>query len=52
MVKIEFPYGLETDENILQRMGLESLTDRGISALNKTAEEAVKETTPLFIADH
>ncbi|TXE21451.1 DUF4197 domain-containing protein [Psychroflexus gondwanensis] len=50
MVKIELPSELETVENILQKVGLESLTEQGIRALNKTAEEAVKEATPLFIA--
>jgi len=50
MVEIELPSELETVENILQKVGLESLTEKGIRALNKTAEEAVKETTPLFIA--
>ena len=44
------PSELETVENILQKVGLESLTEQGIRALNKTAEEAVKEATPLFIA--
>jgi RNA binding exosome subunit len=50
MVKIELPSELETVENILQKVGLESLTEQGIRALNKTAEKAVKEATPLFIA--
>jgi hypothetical protein len=50
IVKIELPSELETVENILQKVGLESLTEQGIRALNKTAEEAVKEATPLFIA--
>ncbi|WP_257984587.1 DUF4197 domain-containing protein [Psychroflexus sp. MES1-P1E] len=52
MVKIELPNELETVENTPQRMGLESLTRKRIRALNKAAEEALKEATPLFIAGH
>ena len=42
------PSELETVENILQKVGLESLTVKGIRALNKTAEEGVEEANPLF----
>jgi hypothetical protein len=52
MVKIELPNELETVENTLQRMGLESLTRKRIRTLNKAAEEALKVATPLFIAGH
>lgn len=49
LVKIALPEELQKVENVLRDIGLGSLADKGIEALNHTAEEAVKEATPIFV---
>lgn len=49
LVKIGLPDELRRLEDIFKSLGLEELSDKGIRALNRTAEEAVKEATPIFI---
>ncbi len=48
-VKILFPPELEKVERGLRNVGLGSLADEGVKALNRAAEEAVKEATPIFV---
>lgn len=49
LVKIGLPPELEKVEKGLRAAGLGSLADEGIKALNRAAEDAVKEATPIFI---
>ncbi|MFN2260671.1 MAG: DUF4197 domain-containing protein [Psychroflexus sp.] len=49
LVKIGLPDNLQKLESGLRQVGLGSLADEGIKALNRTAEEAVKEATPIFV---
>jgi len=48
-VKILFPEELQKVDKTLRSMGLSSLADEGIKVLNRAAEEAVKEATPIFV---
>ena len=48
-VKIGLPSELQKVEKGLRAAGLGSLADEGIKALNRTAENAVKEATPIFV---
>ena len=48
-VRIELPEQLASVETSLRKVGLGNLTDKGIEALNATAQKAVKEATPIFL---
>lgn len=48
-VKILMPEELQKVDKALRRMGLSSLADDGIKSLNRAAEDAVKESTPIFV---
>lgn len=48
-VKILMPEELEKVDNTLRKIGMSSLADQGIEALNRAAEDAVKEATPIFV---
>lgn len=49
MVKILLPEELQKVDTGLRRIGLGSLADEGIKAINRTAEDAVKTATPIFV---
>lgn len=49
-VKILMPPELRKVENGLRKIGLGNLADEGVKALNRAAEDAVKEATPIFIS--
>jgi len=49
IVKIIFPEELQRIDKTLRSVGLGSLADEGIKVLNRAAEDAVKEATPIFI---
>lgn len=49
LVKIGLPAELQQVEKTLRSVGLGNLADEGIKALNKAAENAVKEATPIFV---
>lgn len=48
-VKILLPAELQKVDKALRKMGMSSLADDGIKALNRAAEDAVKEATPIFV---
>jgi len=48
-VKILMPEELAKVDRTLRKMGMASLADEGIQALNRAAEDAVKEATPIFV---
>ncbi len=48
-VKILMPEELQKVDKTLRKMGLSSLADDGIKALNRAAEDAVKTSTPIFV---
>lgn len=48
-VKILFPDELKTVDSKLRAIGLSSLADEGLKVLNRAAEDAVKEATPIFV---
>ena len=47
-VKIFLPDELKTVDTKLRQVGLSSLADEGLKVLNRAAEDAVKEATPIF----
>lgn len=49
LVKIVLPSELKKVEKALRDIGLDNLADQGIKALNRAAEDAVKEATPIFV---
>ncbi len=49
MVKILLPQELQKVDKTLRDIGLSSLADEGLKVLNRAAEEAVKEATPIFV---
>lgn len=49
LVKILLPDELQKVDKALRTVGLSSLADSGIKALNRAAEDAVKEATPIFV---
>jgi hypothetical protein len=49
LVKIALPQELQTVDNTLRKLGLGNLADEGLKVLNRAAEDAVKEATPIFI---
>lgn len=50
MVKILLPPELQKVDKTLRDIGLSSLADEGLKMLNRAAEEAVKESTPIFVS--
>ena len=48
-VKILMPEELQKEDKTLRKMGMSKLADDGIRALNRAAEDAVKESTPIFV---
>ncbi len=49
LVKILLPEELQKVDRTLRSIGLSKLADEGIKALNRAAEDAVKEATPIFV---
>ena len=49
-VKILMPEELQKVDANLRKVGLSSLADEGIKMLNRAAEDAVKEATPIFVS--
>jgi Protein of unknown function (DUF4197) len=49
LVKIVMPEELTKVDKTLRKIGMGSLADDGIKALNRAAEDAVKEATPIFV---
>lgn len=49
LVKILLPQELQKVDKALRDVGLGSLADEGIKAMNRAAENAVKESTPIFV---
>lgn len=49
-VKILMPAELQKVDATLRKVGLSSLADEGIKVLNRAAEDAVKEATPIFVS--
>lgn len=49
LVKILLPAELQKVDNTLRSIGLSKLADEGIRSLNRAAENAVKEATPIFV---
>jgi hypothetical protein len=48
-VKILLPQELQIVDTKLRQIGLSSLADEGLKVLNRAAEDAVKEATPIFV---
>ncbi|WP_339700232.1 DUF4197 domain-containing protein [uncultured Marixanthomonas sp.] len=49
LVKILLPEELQKVDRTLRDIGLGSLADEGLKAMNRAAEDAVKEATPIFV---
>jgi hypothetical protein len=49
-VKIIMPAELQKVESTLRKLGMGNLADQGITAMNRAAEDAVKEATPIFVS--
>jgi len=49
-VKILLPAELQKVDKTLRGIGLSSLADEGLKVLNRAAENAVKEATPIFVS--
>lgn len=49
LVKILLPEELQKVDKTLRDIGLGSLADEGLKMLNRAAEDAVKEATPIFV---
>lgn len=49
LVKIMLPEELKVVDSKLRSMGLSSLADDGLRMINRAAEDAVKEATPIFV---
>jgi hypothetical protein len=50
LVRIGLPDELSGLESTMRNFGLGNLADEGIKALNRTAQQAVKEATPIFLS--
>ena len=50
MVKILLPDELKKVDEGLRKVGLGSLADEGLKMMNRAAEDAVKEATPIFVS--
>ena len=49
LVKIVLPSELQKVDKTLRSLGLASLAEEGLKVLNRAAEDAVKEATPIFV---
>ena len=49
LVKILLPQELQKVDKALRDIGLSNLADEGLKVLNRAAEDAVKEATPIFV---
>lgn len=49
LVKILLPEELQKIDKALRRAGMSSLANKGLLMLNRAAEDAVKESTPIFV---
>lgn len=49
LVRITLPPELQKVDNALRKAGMASLADEGLKVLNRAAEDAVKEATPIFV---
>jgi hypothetical protein len=49
LVKILLPAELQKVDRTLRSLGMSSLADEGLKLLNRAAEDAVKEATPIFV---
>ncbi|AUP80995.1 DUF4197 domain-containing protein [Flavivirga eckloniae] len=49
LVKIVLPQELQKVDKTLRDIGLSKLADEGLKVLNRAAEDAVKEATPIFV---
>lgn len=49
LVRIGLPPELQKVDQTLRDLGMSSLADEGIKVLNRAAEDAVKEATPIFV---
>lgn len=49
LVKILLPEELQKVDKTLRKIGLSSLADEGLKMINRAAEDAVKEATPIFV---
>ena len=49
LVKILLPQELQKVDKTLRDIGLSNLADEGLKVLNRAAEDAVKEATPIFV---
>ena len=49
LVKIYLPEELRVVDKGLRKIGLSKLADEGLKAINRTAEDAVKTATPIFV---
>ena len=49
LVRITLPPELQKVDRTLRDVGLDALADEGLMVLNRAAEEAVKEATPIFV---
>ncbi|NKI26219.1 DUF4197 domain-containing protein [Arenibacter sp. 6A1] len=50
LVKIILPQELQKVDKTLRDIGLSNLADEGLKILNRAAEDAVKEATPIFVS--
>lgn len=50
LVKILLPQELQKVDKTLRDIGLASLADEGLKMMNRAAEDAVKEATPIFVS--
>ncbi|QYJ67441.1 DUF4197 domain-containing protein [Flavobacterium litorale] len=48
-VKILLPQELQDVDKTLRKIGLGNLADKGLKMMNRAAEDAVKEATPIFV---
>ena len=49
LVKIVLPSELQKVDKTLRSLGMSNLADEGLKLLNRAAEDAVKEATPIFV---
>ena len=49
LVRIGLPQELQKVDKTLRDVGLDALADEGLKILNRAAEDAVKEATPIFV---
>ena len=50
LVKILLPEELRKVDKALRDIGLNKVADEGLRVLNRAAEDAVKEATPIFVS--